>query len=499
MYLIRHIKKDCRDFNWPTSLLYRAAWLGMDKVVSALLDLGIPAHPDNPTQRSTPLHNSARNGHVEVLKVLLKGGADVNCHGPYGQTALHIACANGHADAIRVLAEDGADLNARDDNNFTPLYEASLWGNFRSVEVLVTLGSDTTLGTSIEQDFSDWTPLIVSSEEGYLRCLQILLGAKADPNLARPHGTPLHYAATKGHIDLCHFLLNHGADPNHTKLDPPIITQIFNNVTDAELRLKLLKLLHQKGAHVDEIDSSGMSALLHAALLGDVPCVDYLLDHGADTKLADTEGRTAFDRVVDGHYVEVVRLLLDKGGDVHTALHHERSPLFSAVKKPEMVRLLLERGADPDVRSPDGFTPLMLAAGDNHVQTVKVLLEYDATVDMDLWHTNDGAKSGWTALAFAADRGNSEVVLLLAEAGANINHRVDGGSTALHLAIGGGAMRTLMEFRPDISILDNDQNTPLHRIRPWMALEHVQLLVRAGALLDAHNKEGYNPLEHRFA
>jgi ankyrin repeat protein len=425
IYLIKHIKTDYRDFNWPSSILYRAAWLSMDKVVSALLDLGIPPHPDDPTRQSSPLHIAARNGHVEVLKILLRGGADVNCRGPYGQTALHTACANGHADATRVLAEEaGADLNGRDENNFTPLYQASLWGNFKSVEVLVTLGADTSLGTSIEQDFSGWTPLIVSSEEGYLRCLRILLDAGADPNLAGPHGTPLHYAVTKGHIDLCRALLDHGADP----------------------------------------------------------------------KIADTEGRTAFDRAVDQDYVEVVRLLLDKGGDVHMAEEREESPLFSAVKKPDMARLLLERGADPDVRSPDGFTPLMLAAGDNHVQTVKVLLEYEATVDLDLWHTRDGAKSGWTALAFAAERGNSEVVLLLAEAGANIDHRVDDGSTALHLAIGGGAMRTLMEFRPNISILDNDQNTPLHFIRSRTALEHVQLLVRAGASLDALNKEGYTPL-----
>jgi ankyrin repeat protein len=352
--------------------------------------------------------------------------------------------------------------------------------------VLVTHCSDTSLGTSIEQDSSGWTPLIVSFEEGYLRCLQILLGAQADPNLPGPHGTPLHYAVTRGHIDLCHILLDKGADPNHSDLDPPILTQIFSNVMDADLRFKLLKLLHQNGAHIDEIDGSGMSALLHAALLGDVPCVDYLLDHGADTGLAGNEGRTAFDCAVDREDVEVVRLLLCKGGDIHTTAHHEQSPLFRALKKPEMVPLLLEHKVDPDARSPDGFTPLMLAAGDNHVQTVKLLLEYEASVDLDLWHTNDGAKSGWTALTFAAERGNSEVVILLAEAGANINHRVDDGSTALHLAIGGDAMRTLMEFRPDISIPDNNQNMPLHCIRSWMALEH--------ALLDAHNREGYTPL-----
>jgi ankyrin repeat protein len=55
-------------------------------------------------------------------------------------------------------------------------------------------------------------------------------------------------------------------------------------------------------------------------------------------------------------------------------------------------------------------------------------------------------------------------------------------------------MRMLMEFRPDLNITDNEDNTPLHCIGSRTVLEHIQLLVRAGASLDVQNKEGCTPL-----
>jgi ankyrin repeat protein len=493
LYLINHIKTNYEDFPWPTSLLHRAAWLGQCEVVSALLDLGVPADPEDSSQQSTPLHIAARNGHANVVEALLSNGADVKARAPYEQTALHIACANGHAPIVDLLAKAGADLNARDENNFTPLYEASLWGNFAPVKALVDLGADMSLGTSTEQG-QGWTPLIVASEEGYVRTLHILLVGKADPNLPGPHGTPLHYAVRKGHVNICRLLMNYGADPNQAKLDPPILTQIFTNVKEAEVRLELLRILVENGAHVDATDRSKMSGLLHAATLGDIPCGEYLLGHGADISHADDDGRTALWIAVDNGHVEFVRLLLDKTGDRHRADQNEQAQLLRAVKYSEMTRLLLHHGVDPDVRSADGMTALMQAASISSPETVKVLLEYEATVDLEMRRTNDNVYGGWTALTFAALRGSSEVVQLLCEAEADVNHRLQNGSTPLHLSLGGQAMRTLMEFRPDIDIADNDDNLPLHYIEDWTPVENIRLLVHAGASLNRQNKEGCTPL-----
>ncbi|KAH8805995.1 ankyrin repeat-containing domain protein [Xylogone sp. PMI_703] len=491
--IMDHICKKHDDFPWPISLLYRASWLGLSKVVTRLLDLGMAADPD-PEQPLAPLHQAIRNGHVEVIKILLKRGADPMRHGPWGQSALHMASASGHAEITRLLGEAGADLNARDDNSFTPLYEASLWGNFKSVEVLVELGADTSLATSVEEGVQGWTPLIVASEEGHIRCVNLLLKANADPNLAGPHGTPLYYALRRSHEDVCQALLDHGADPNHPALDPPVLIQVLTDIFDEDKKARLRKLLVERGAKVDVVDFTGQSPLIYAAQVGDADCVRYLLDHGADVSVTDGSGRNALLYAVDYYRVEVVRLLLERGVKQHGTEQDELVPIFRAISNEELVKLLLEHGAETDVRSPFGKTPLMAAAETSNAAIVKLLLSYDAGVDLEMAHNKGDMYGGWTALAYGIEGGNEEIVRLLAEAGADVNHRLEDASTLTHRAVNRSTIRKLMEFRPDVNIADADDNMPLHLVRAWTPLEHAQLLVHAGATLDYQNKEGYTPL-----
>ncbi|KAN0068216.1 Ankyrin repeat-containing domain protein [Elaphomyces granulatus] len=498
MDIINHVGVKHENFPWPKPLLHRVVWLGLHKVTSTLLDAGVPVDgSDNRTQRATPIHSAARHGHIEIAKLLLDKRASPMSRGPWGQTPAHIASTSGHADIIRLLKESGADLNARDENNFTPLYEACLWGNFETVKVLLEQGADARLGTSIDQDSPGWTPLIVAAEEGHVRCVEILLKAEADPNLRGPHGTPLHYALGSGHentcVNICRLLLDNGADPNHSALSPPILAQIFLTLKKEEVRFQLLKLFTKHGACVNYIDSAEMPPLMHAAQLGDVACVEHLLDCGADVSLIDNDGRTAFALAVDKGSVEVVRLLI-KAEERHGNDRNGQAPLFRALNNEAMVRFLLEHEADPNVRDKNELTPLMHAAERDLPGAVKLLLRYGAEVDLEIGHSTGNPASGQTALTYAAISGAAEVTCLLVEAGAKVNHRHYDESRAVHHAVGGSSMRTLLEFRPDINLPDNDSNTPLHFVRSSTPLEHVQLLVHAGANLDLQNKEGCTPL-----
>lgn len=58
---------------------------------------------------------AAKDNNVKVLNQLLKNGVDVNCRHPLGWNALHTAVINGHSDIIRLLIKKGADVNAKDE------------------------------------------------------------------------------------------------------------------------------------------------------------------------------------------------------------------------------------------------------------------------------------------------------------------------------------------------------------------------------------------------
>ena len=69
----------------------------------------------------TALMWGAMMGHIEILDVLIKAGADVNLKGEYNRTALILAVLKGHTEIVKALIEAGADVNAKDNGNMTAL------------------------------------------------------------------------------------------------------------------------------------------------------------------------------------------------------------------------------------------------------------------------------------------------------------------------------------------------------------------------------------------
>ena len=131
-----------------------------------------------------------------------------------------------------------------------------------------------------------------------------------------------------------------------------------------------------KGTPVDSIVDDKSTALMWAAFNGHTAVAAYLLEKGATVNLKDINGRTALLYSSSGPY-------------------------------PETVGLLLRNGADVNVQGKtEGFTALMMAAAEGHMEVARVLLLNGAAVD-----TID--RDGDTAKKFAREKGHPAMLELL--------------------------------------------------------------------------------------
>jgi ankyrin repeat protein len=236
----------------------------------------------------TPLMFAAREGDLESARLFVAAGADVNAIGGDGKDVLGLAIFNGNYELASFLIDNHAQVNHADAQRFTPLFWAV---DRRNMETAPNF------------------PWVVTADP--LPLIKKLLDAGANPN-AIVNNTPrarmrdgsprivfataLMRAAFAGDVELVKLLLAHGADPhivskdNETTLMAACGTGFINGYqkgrTAAE-RLEVVKLLVQLGEDVNAADNYGITPLMVAANLGELPIVEYLMDQGADLAAHD--------------------------------------------------------------------------------------------------------------------------------------------------------------------------------------------------------------------
>ncbi|CAB0032986.1 unnamed protein product, partial [Trichogramma brassicae] len=164
-------------------------------------------------------------------------------------------------------------------------------------------------------------------------------------------------------------------------------------------------------------DERGRTCLHVAALHGQVAVVDYLLNRGAKTSLADADGATALHCAA--------------------ARGHQNTLL-----------MLLHAGADPNAQDSRGNTPLHLAADHGHDACVKTLLFFGEHSRMPISVSATNVQ-GDTALHFASKWGYSGIVELLMEHGADVQARNRRGQTPMTLAHS-NLVAKLLEAQPSM-------------------------------------------------
>ncbi|KNC51634.1 ankyrin [Thecamonas trahens ATCC 50062] len=286
--------------------LAQAAAAGRVDVIHRLLDEGQAADEEDPATGWTPLHFAAQAGHAPALQALTsRGFVDVNRVGEPGVTPLLLASAAGHWEAADVLVAHSAALDVFDPNDECPLQHAARANNFVKVQHLASLGSPVDV-----IDARGMSPIHWAAVHGSRDMVKMLLGAGLGINDADDDGwTVLHHAAYNDRARLVTWLLRHGAKSGAKTASgerPADVASasaqqaIKNHIYESKLvraaedaKDEMVKhLVDAVGVDVNATNAAGNSALMYAVMYENVELTQFLLAHGADPSVMNTDERT---------------------------------------------------------------------------------------------------------------------------------------------------------------------------------------------------------------
>ncbi|CAO2640964.1 Ankyrin repeat and SOCS box protein 3 [Lemmus lemmus] len=152
-------------------------------------------------EETTSLFLAIESGKIDVLKLLLQHGENDNgFYSMFGCNSLHPTSFQGNAEIIKLLLKNGADREGQDDFGITPLFVAAQYGKLESLNILMSSA------TSINcQALDKATPLFIAAQEGHIKCVELFLSGGADPDLYCNGDNlqlPIHTAAQMGHTKL---------------------------------------------------------------------------------------------------------------------------------------------------------------------------------------------------------------------------------------------------------------------------------------------------------
>jgi ankyrin repeat protein len=433
------------------------------------------------------LAEAAKANEGARLRALIKSGVDVNVPLSDGSTALHWAVYWDDQDAADLLISARANVNVRNDLGVTPLWIAATNSSEPMVLRLLKAGADPNIAAT-----RGGTPLMRAVLTGSASLTKLLLDNGADVNAREPERgqTALMLAVAQHHANVVKLLLEAHADVTARSKVRPRLVYICCQAYNGDARGDMV-----------EIDEGSLTALLLAARDGDIDATQLLLSAGASVDDTTPWGATAL--VVAAYYGH---------GDV--------------------AALLLGKGAAPN-HSDAGFTALHAAVLRGDVGLVKALIDQGAEVDAHLTRGSPARRSGqdyafsknwigatpfWLAAAFH----RTEIMKVLASAGANPGFTLGDGTTALIVAVRGETPRALAQggqfpsaFGADeeqlalqaaqvvvqvassnSSLNASDQlgDTALHYAASKRFNSVVEFLVRSGAAVDRKNQAGQTPL-----
>ncbi|XP_031561478.1 transient receptor potential cation channel subfamily A member 1 homolog [Actinia tenebrosa] len=487
------------------------------------------------TYNTTPLHYAVRYNHVEVVKLLLEYGADIEAKGEDEATPLHYAArfcfAAKHSsrgtprtsrrtkDALPKPSASTNDLvgitlkkdEKEECGSSSSLSKATgkerLFGNFtKKRESLLgsRLFKDFQIGEKKTTNVKDNSAVNSTQKNGSQdTMIGFLISQKAKVNAKDSYGsTPLHYAVAKKNIEAVKELLKQPSidieAKDKTKMTPLHAAASHGTVV-------VTKCLIEASANLRSLDEEQMTPLHFACVEGHLDIAKLLfeaaeLEGGWSTvsKMVtdqDREEETPLHLAVEGRNPELAKLCLDKGANVNAVKMNMSTALHLAATDGDraIVRMLIQHDANVEAKNALQETPLHRAALFNRTDVIEDLLKHGACIEC-----RDKDKD--TPLLIAAGKNHIDAMKLLLENGADLGAKDVNDCTPLFKAASEGcieAIQLLLKEPKGKSLVeecDKYENTPLHIAARKGYVRIIALLFKYEACIDSKNDEGATPL-----
>ena len=382
---------------------------------------------------------------------------------------LTTACEANDFDHIRRLLEDGNNPDKIGHNGLTPLCVASLEGHLEIAKLLVENGAD----VNKKGFYSTFGPLYLATEGGKSKIVEYLLvsGVEADAIFGYDRKTSLMLACKLGHEIIVELLLKHGANPN---------------ATDASNR------------------NTPLFYLAESSCLQNERIVELLSNYGANVNVTNDKDETALDIALANFNQNNVAIeLLKQFGIVNSTDKLGRTALFklctfSNHNSIEAIKMLVQDfKADLNIRSRDGWTPLMAAcdSGCDNLILEMVLGNQE--------NINAINNYGDSALILACRRANLKTVQFLLDRGADTRILNNKGHSPVivtcfiyktstdRLKI----LKTLVKYGADLNQSGNPNDKPLLLSILWGDLDLANCLIDLGADVTVEDGSGNKAME----